>query len=102
LSRHEEVSEIYRRMTVNYPELPEPWNNLGTEYFRLGQYERAREALQMALMANPNYTVAQENLGEVQLRLAQQAFERARGTQEPDATKDAQPSDQSTGDQPSP
>lgn len=102
LARHDEATAIYRRMTVDYPELPEPWNNLGTEYFRMGQLERAREALQMALMANPNYATAQANLGAVQLQLAQQAFEKAASSGVPGAQEKAQQAGSILDGQPSP
>ncbi|MFC3338588.1 tetratricopeptide repeat protein [Paracandidimonas soli] len=102
LARHDEATAIYRRMTVDYPELPEPWNNLGTEYFRMGQLERAREALQMALMANPNYATAQANLGAVQLQLAQQAFEKAASSGVPGAQEKAQQTGSILDGQPSP
>lgn len=102
LSRHDEAMAIYQSMTVDYPELPEPWNNLGIEYFRQGQLERAREALQMALMANPNYATAQANLGAVQLQLAQQAFERAAKSGVPGAQEKAKRTSDILSDQTSP
>lgn len=77
LGRHNEAIELYRHMTVQYPELPEPWNNLAAEYLRQGKLEMARDALQMALTADPGYTTATANLGQVQLMLAQQSFDRA-------------------------
>lgn len=77
LGRHNEAISIYLDMTTRYPELPEPWNNLASEYVRQGKLEMARDALQMALTADPDYATAQANLGEVQLMLAQQSFEAA-------------------------
>lgn len=77
LGRHDEAIESYRQLTIFYPELPEPWNNLGAEYMRQGKTEMAREALEMALTAAPDFTTAQVNLGEVQLKLAQEAFNSA-------------------------
>ncbi len=79
LERHNEAIEVYRQITTFYPELPEPWNNLGAEYMRQGKTEMAREALEMALTAAPDFTTAQVNLGEVQLLLSQQAFSAAGG-----------------------
>lgn len=77
LGQHEQAIESYRQLTIFYPELPEPWNNLGAEYMRQGKAEMAREALEMALTAAPNFTTAKVNLGEVQLMLAEQAFSSA-------------------------
>jgi len=90
LQRREEALAIYRHMTERYPELPEPWNNLAAEYMRLNQPERAQEALQMALTANPNYAMAQANLGAVRLMLAQQSLQNAAQSGLPDAERKAQ------------
>lgn len=78
LNRHDEAMTIWRQMTVDYPELPEPWNALAIEYARRGQLQLAREALDMALVSDPAFAPALENLGHVQMRLAQESFDRAR------------------------
>lgn len=80
LERHEEAIAIYRDMTQKYPELPEPWNNLAAEYVKTGRLEMARQALTMALQANPEYTDALRNMGRVQLLLAEEAFKAAEHT----------------------
>jgi tetratricopeptide (TPR) repeat protein len=77
LDRQAEAIAVYKDMTTLYPELPEPWNNLAAEYVKQGRYELARDALTMALAANPAYAAAQANLGEVQLMLARQSFQEA-------------------------
>lgn len=77
LGKHQEAIDVYRNMTVNYPELPEPWNNLAAEYVQLGQLDMARDALEMALNAHPNYAPAHNNMGQIQLLLAERAFRRA-------------------------
>lgn len=74
LNRHNEAIAAYRDMTVLYPELPEPWNNLASEYIKQGKLEMARDALTMALTADPNYATAKANMGQVQLMLAEQSF----------------------------
>lgn len=65
------------RMTEDFPELPEPYNNLGVLYAKKGDYERAKDALQMAIFARPDYAVAYENLADIYTRLAAQYYERA-------------------------
>ncbi|NYT81491.1 tetratricopeptide repeat protein [Alcaligenaceae bacterium] len=77
LGHHADAIAIYQDMTTLYPELPEPWNNLAAEYVKQGRLELARDALDMALAANPAYATAQANLGEVQLMLARQSFQEA-------------------------
>ncbi len=77
LGRHNEAISTYLNMTTLYPELPEPWNNLASEYVKQGKLDMAVDALTMALKAAPNYATAQANLGEVQLMLAQRSFAEA-------------------------
>lgn len=69
--------ESYRQLTIFYPELPEPWNNLAAEYMRQNKLGLAKEALNMALLANPNYNLALKNQGELQLMLAHESFKKA-------------------------
>ena len=67
----------FLQLTQDYPELPEPYNNLAVLYASQGQYDKAREALEMAIRTNPSYATAHENLGDVHVRLAAQAYEKA-------------------------
>lgn len=77
LGRHDAAIDLYRNMTTQYPELPEPWNNLAAEYVKQGKLEMAQDALNMALATSPNYGTAKANMGEVQLMLARQSFQDA-------------------------
>jgi tetratricopeptide (TPR) repeat protein len=65
---------IYRDMTVAFPELPEPWNNLAALYAAEGQLDLAREALNTALQTQPGYAAAHANLGDVYLMMAARAY----------------------------
>ncbi|MEY2619321.1 MAG: hypothetical protein RL522_2323 [Pseudomonadota bacterium] len=76
--RASEAIEAYLQITREYPELPEPHNNLAVLYASQNQLEAARAALEAALRANPTYATAHENLGDIQLRLAVQSWSRAR------------------------
>jgi tetratricopeptide (TPR) repeat protein len=64
-------------ITEDYPELPEPYNNLAVLYAGQGQYEKAKSALEMAIRTNPNYSTAYENLGDIYAMMASQAYGRA-------------------------
>ncbi len=77
MNRLTEAEATYQRMTMRFPELPEPWNNLAALYVRRDELEQARRALEQAIMINPKYAVAQANLGDVQLSLALRAYQRA-------------------------
>ena len=69
--------QVYLALTQEYPELPEPHNNLGVLYAAQGDYEKAKTALDTALRANPNYATAHENMGDILLNMARQSYERA-------------------------
>ena len=66
-----------QQLTQDYPELPEPHNNLAASYAAQGRLDMALLALKTAVAARPDYTVALENLGDVYLLLAQQAYAKA-------------------------
>ena len=67
--------QVYLTLTQEYPELPEPHNNLGVMYAIKGDYSKAKASFDAALLANPKYATALENLGDVLVNLARQAYE---------------------------
>lgn len=69
--------DIFTRLTKDFPELPEPYNNLAVLYAADGQFEKARSALDKAIRTNPAYATAYENLGDVHAKLASQAYDKA-------------------------
>lgn len=69
--------EIFSKLSQDYPELPEPYNNLAVLYASQGQYEKARQQLEMSIRTHPSYATAYENLGDVYSKLASQAYDRA-------------------------
>jgi len=69
--------ETFQGLTEDYPELPEPYNNLAVIWAQQGQYEKARKALELALVTRPDYAVAHENLGDIYARLAGLEYDRA-------------------------
>ena len=72
-----EAITTFTRLTEDYPELPEPYNNLAVLYAGQNQFDKARTALEMAIRTNPSYTTAHENLGDVYAKLASQAYGKA-------------------------
>ncbi len=68
---------IFAALTDDYPDLPEPYNNLAVLYAGQGQYEKAKTALEMAVRAHPNYATAHENLGDIYAKMASQEYNRA-------------------------
>lgn len=65
------------KLTEDYPELPEPYNNLAVLYASRSEFDKARAALEMAIRTNPSYSTAHENLGDVYAKLASQAYSKA-------------------------
>lgn len=72
-----EAITLLLKLAEDYPDLPEPYNNLAVLYAANGQYESARIALDKATANNPGYGMAYENLGDVYAELASQAYEKA-------------------------
>lgn len=69
--------ETFTLITQDYPELPEPYNNLAVLHAAARRYDSARAALEMAVQLNPSYATAQQNLGDVYTQLALQAYGQA-------------------------
>lgn len=72
-----EAIATFTKLTEDYPELPEPYNNLAVLYAGQSQFDKARAALEMAIRTNPSYATAHENLGDIYARLASQAYNKA-------------------------
>jgi len=77
LGQQDEAMATFTSLTQDYPELAEPYNNLAVLHAAQGQYDKARVALEMAIRTNPGYATAFENLGDVYVRLAGQAYNKA-------------------------
>lgn len=72
----EDAMAIFRAVIADYPELPEPRNNLAVLYAQKGEYAQARDELERAIQTAPDYAVAHENLGDVYARLAEVEYEK--------------------------
>lgn len=68
---------VFKKLTEDFPDLPEPYNNLAVLYAQEKQYEKARQALEAAIKTHPAYAVAHENLGDIYAKLASQAYGKA-------------------------
>ena len=76
-NQNAEAIAVFTKLTEDYPEMPEPYNNLAVLYARQKLYDKARMALEMAIQANPSYAVAYENLGDLHAKQASQAYAKA-------------------------
>ena len=77
LQRDDDALAHFGRMAQDYPELPDPQNNIALLHARAGRLEQARQALETALRNDPTHRAARTNLGQVHLLLAVQAWEMA-------------------------
>lgn len=77
MNRQKEAIEVFQKLTQDFPDLPEPYNNLAVIYAQQKQYEKAKQALEMAIRTHPAYATAHENLGDIYSRLASQAYGKA-------------------------
>ncbi|MDO9052734.1 MAG: tetratricopeptide repeat protein [Gallionella sp.] len=72
-----EAIKVFSGLTADYPELPEPYNNLAVLYASQSQYDKAKSSLEMAIRTHPSYATAHENLGDIYAKMASQAYDRA-------------------------
>lgn len=77
LNRTGDAMKVFTDLTRDYPQLPEPYNNLAVLYAQQGDYEKARDALEAALATHPSYATAHENLGDIYAALAGASYNRA-------------------------
>lgn len=72
-----EAIQIFTGLTEDFPELPEPHNNLAVLYAGQGNYDKAKASLELAIHTNPAYGTAHENLGDIYAQLARRAYDKA-------------------------
>jgi len=77
---------VFTGLTEDYPELPEPYNNLAVLYASQSKYEAAKNALEMAIRTHPSYATAHENLGDIYAKMASIAYDKALALDNKNAT----------------
>jgi tetratricopeptide (TPR) repeat protein len=77
-----EAISVFERLTEDFPELAEPYNNLAALYVDQNELQKARLLLERAITNKPEYALAHENLGDIYTWLAIAAYDKAlKGTQ---------------------
>jgi len=74
----EECVNVLQALILEFPELPEPYNNLGVLLAAQGKFEAAADAFISAIQARANYKVALQNLGDLYSAMAKQAYAKAK------------------------
>jgi tetratricopeptide (TPR) repeat protein len=77
MRKFEDAKKTLIEITQQFPELPEPYNNLAAIAANQGNWIEARDYLELALKLRPTYAIAAANLGEIYIRLGAQAYENA-------------------------
>ena len=77
LRDYDSAKKTLIEITQQFPELPEPYNNLAAISANQGKWIEARDYLELALKLRPSYSTAAANLGEVYVRLGAKAYEDA-------------------------
>jgi tetratricopeptide (TPR) repeat protein len=77
MGQFSDAADTLRALTMSFPELPEPHNNLAALLARENRHEEALAALNAAIRARPDYALALENMGDLYLALAAKAYGQA-------------------------
>jgi Flp pilus assembly protein TadD len=70
LKRDADAMAVFQQLHEDYPELPDPLNNLAVVLAGQGRIDEARAALESALRNDAQHRNARENLADIYLRLA--------------------------------
>ena len=73
-NEREEAIAIFTQLIEAHPTLPEPYNNLAVIYADQGNYEKAKKLLERVIKIRPDYATAQENLGDIYIKMAAEAY----------------------------
>ena len=77
MHQFDQAKKTLIEITQQFPELPEPYNNLAALAANQNKWIEARDYLELALKLRPSYTAASANLGEVYVRLAAKSYDDA-------------------------
>ena len=75
LSRSDEAAAAFESLIQDFPDLPEPYNNLAMLHVKRGDLAGAQQALQMAVRLRPDFAIAHGNLATVHLLQARRSLE---------------------------
>lgn len=74
LGRNDEAASLLQDLSNQFPELPEPYNNLAVIRAAQGHHAEAERLLKQAIAAQSNYITARDNLGDLYVVMALAAY----------------------------
>jgi len=77
LRRFHDAVISFGKVAALQPTLAEPHNNLAVIYNELGDFRAAVKELEASLKLRPNYATAHENIGDLYVKLAADAYRKA-------------------------
>ena len=83
IGKRNEAITTFERLTEDFPELSEPYNNLAALYVDQNELHKARLLLERAIQNRPDYALAHENLADIYTRLAIQSYAQAAKSNQP-------------------
>jgi Flp pilus assembly protein TadD len=84
LKRDAEALQMFNALAQDYPQLPEPYNNIAAIHSRSGHWDLARAALEIAQRNDPSNLLVRENLGDAYLQLALASWQGSARADRPD------------------
>ncbi len=72
-----EAQQLFKQLSAEFPDRPEPLNNLAVLLAREGRFDEARSLLDRAMLTDLKYAQIQRNIGDLNAKLASQAYEKA-------------------------
>ena len=69
--------EVYKKLIQTYPNMPEPYNNLGILYAKQGKLDAAKLVLEQGLNSHQSYSTIYNNLSNIYLEMARDSYIKA-------------------------
>jgi len=73
----QEAIKHFKKVAELRPSLAEPHNNLAVIYNEMGDLRAAVKELEVSIELNPEYATAQENIGDLYVKLALESYQKA-------------------------
>ena len=74
---HDKAVQMFEQLIADFPEQPEPYNNLASLYADQGQLEKAKEILERAMRTHASYAAVYDNLSTIYVEMARASYIKA-------------------------